>query len=369
MLILTVNPGSSSLRAHLVDTTDHRVVDAAEIGHPADSDEARKELRELLDRMPTDAISAVGHRLVHGGPELTEAVAVDNELCEKVRGLTSLAPLHVPNTVALLDFLRTEIPERPHVLCPDTAFHHGLSEVARTYALPRQWRDDWGLRRYGFHGISFAWALLRASELLGKPAESLNLLIAHLSGGSSVCAVRGGRSVDTSMGFTPLEGLAMAKRSGTVDPGMLMWLLREQKLTLEELEHGLQHESGLLGLSGGLSEDTRELVRAARDGDDRAQLALDVFTHRTRRELAGVAASLDRIDGLVLTGDIGWDQPEVAEDIAAGLGVLGFRGGLDTARDEDAVISRGGVPVLTVRSREELQLAMETARAAQPSRS
>ncbi|MBN6041349.1 acetate/propionate family kinase [Amycolatopsis sp. 195334CR] len=368
MLVLTVNPGSSSLRAHLVDTTDNRVVDAAEIEHPADSDEARRELRDLLGRTPTGAITAVGHRLVHGGQTITEPVAVDNELCDQVRELTSLAPLHVPNTVALLDFLREEIPERPHVLCPDTAFHNGLPEAASTYALPRQWREQWGLRRYGFHGLSFAWALGRAAELLGKPAAELNLLIAHLSGGSSVCAVRGGRSVDTSMGFTPLEGLVMAKRAGTVDPGLLVWLLREKKLSVDELERGLQKESGLLGLSGGFSEDTRDLVPAAREGDDRAALALNVFAHRARRELAGVAASLDRIDGLVLTGDIGWDQPELAEDIAAGLGILGFRGDLDTARDEDAVLSRSGVPVLTVRSREELQLAMETARAAQPSR-
>lgn len=368
MLVLTVNPGSSSLRAHLIDTTDNRVVDAAEIGHPADSEEAREELRELLDRTPTGAITAVGHRLVHGGRTITAPVAVDNGLREQVRELTSLAPLHVPNALALLDFLREEIPERPHVLCPDTAFHNGLPEAASTYALPREWRDKWGLRRYGFHGLSFAWALGRAAELLGKPANELNLLIAHLSGGSSVCAVREGRSVDTSMGFTPLEGLVMAKRSGTVDPGLLLWLLREQNLTVDEVERGLQQESGLLGLSGGLSDDTRDLVTAARDGDDRASLALDVFAHRARRELAGAAASLDRIDGLVLTGDIGWDQPELAEDIAAGLGVLGFQGGLATTRDEDAVISRAGIPVLTVRSREELQLAMETARAAQPSR-
>ncbi|AXB48527.1 acetate/propionate family kinase [Amycolatopsis albispora] len=361
MLVLTVNAGSSSLRAHLVDTTDNRVVDAAEIGHPADSEEARKELRELLDRLPSGALTAVGHRLVHGGPEITEPVVVDNKVADQVRELTSLAPLHVPNTVALLDFLRDEIAERPHVLCPDTAFHNGLPEAARTYALPRRWREDWGLRRYGFHGISYAWALRRAGELLGKPAGELNLLIAHLSGGSSVCAVREGRSVDTSMGFTPLEGLVMAKRSGTVDPGLLLWLLRTGKLSVDELETGLQKESGLLGLGG--AEDTRDLV--ARDDSD-ARLALEVFAHRARRELAAAAASLDRIDGLVLTGDIGWDQPELAEDIAAGLGILGFRGGLDTAREEDAVISRSGLPVLTVQSREELQLAMETARAAQP---
>ncbi|MER6796330.1 acetate kinase, partial [Amycolatopsis mediterranei] len=191
-----------------------------------------------------------------------------------------------------------------------------------------------------------------------RPAGELNLLVAHLSGGCSVVAVAGGRSVDTSMGFTPLEGTMMAKRSGTVDPGMLLWLLREGHLDVEELEDGLYHHSGLLGLSG-TSDDTRDLVRDSRAGDVKARFAMAVFEHRTRRELAAVAASLDRIDALVFTGDIGWDQPEVAEAVAGGLGVLGLRGGLSRNRERDAVISPAGarVPVLAVRSREELSLA------------
>lgn len=368
MLVLTVNPGSAGLRAHLVDTTDDRVVDSAETAHPAGSEAAHEELGALIDRIPTVGVSAVGVRVVHGGEHIVAPVVLTDDRLDQLRQATSLAPVHLPGTLAVLDFLRERFPARPLVLCPDTAFHADLPAAASTYAVPERWRSDWGLRRYGFHGLSFAWAATRAAELLDRPLAELDLLIAHLSDGCSVCAVRGGRSVDTSMGMTPVEGLAMSRRSGSVDPGMLLWLLREKKLSLDELEDGLNRESGLLGLSGGKSGDTRELVPAADEGDEDASLALTVFTHRARRELAGVATGLERVDALVFTGDIGWGQPEVAERIASELGVLGIGGGLRTERDEDAVISppEAKIPVLAIRSREELQLAREAARAAQP---
>ncbi|RSN55518.1 acetate kinase [Amycolatopsis sp. WAC 04182] len=355
MRILTVNPGSGSLRLHVVDGED--VVDSAEIGKPPA--DATGEVESFVDGLPVDAVA---YRLVHGGPALVAPSVADSRVRETIAKAKSLAPQHVPNTEALLDRLTGLLPDVPHVVCPDTAFHRGLPEIARTYPLPARWRERWDLRRYGFHGHSFAWAVRRAAELLGRPASELNLLVAHLSGGSSVCAVSGGRSVDTSMGFTPLEGTMMAKRSGSVDPGMLLWLLREGHVTVDELEDGLYHHSGLLGLSG-TSDDTRDLVEDSRSGDVRAQFALAVFEHRARRELAAVAASLDHIDALVLTGDIGWDQPEVAEAVASGLGVLGIQGGLSRERSRDAVISERGArtPVLTVRSREELSLAAAAA--------
>ncbi|MEV4599844.1 acetate kinase [Amycolatopsis sp. NPDC049253] len=357
--VLTVNPGSGSLRLHVVDGDS--VPDSAEVGHPPGSDEADAEIAAFLDRLP-DSLDAVAHRLVHGGSTVLAPTVVDRRVRAAISAAASLAPRHVPATVDLLDRLSARLPAVPHVVCPDTAFHAHLPEIARTYPLPEQWRARWDLRRYGFHGLSFAWAVRRAGELLRRPVGELNLLVAHLSGGSSVCAVARGRSVDTSMGFTPLEGVMMANRSGTVDPGLLLWLLREGKLTVAELETGLYERSGLLGLSGS-SADTRDLVHAARDGDVKASFAMAVFAHRVRRELAGVAASLDHVDALVLTGDIGWDQPEVAEEVAIGLGVLGLRGGLDPRRDHDAVISPPGavVPVLTVQSREELELARAAA--------
>jgi acetate kinase len=352
--VLTVNPGSGSLRLHVVRPEDQEVVDSAEVARPPA--EAGADVESFVDKV--GAVEVVAHRLVHGGPDLVEPKVVTPRVRETIAGARSLAPEHVPNTEALLDQLTGLLPDATHVVCPDTAFHRTLPSIARTYPLPERWRNRWDLRRYGFHGLSFGWASRRAADLLGRPAGELNLLVAHLSGGCSVCAVSRGRSVDTSMGFTPLEGTMMAKRSGTVDPGMLLWLLREGKLTVDELEDGLYHHSGLLGLSG-TSDDTRDLVRDARGGDVKARFALAVFEHRARRELAAVAASLDRIDALVFTGDIGWDQPEVAEAVAGGLGVLGLTGGLSRGREQDAVISEPGarVPVLAVRSREELELA------------
>jgi acetate kinase len=206
------------------------------------------------------------------------------------------------------------------------------------------------------------WALDRAARILDRPPADLCLLLTHLGGGCSVCAVRDGRSVDTSMGFTPLEGVPMAKRSGSVDPGMLLWLLRHGGLDADTLEDGLNHESGLLGLSDGRSDDTRDLVAAAADGDEAADLALRVFTHRVRRELAAAATSLPRIDALVFTGEIGWDQPEVRAGIVEGLTLLGIPTDLTPTTDVDGVVSPQDaiVPVLVVQPREELQLCRDT---------
>ncbi|GLY42957.1 acetate kinase [Amycolatopsis sp. NBRC 101858] len=338
MKVLTVNPGSGSLRLHVVDGNDATEVDDVE---------------SVVDTYGT--VDVVAHRLVHGGPDLVEPTVVTPAVREAIAAARSLAPEHVPKTEKLLDQLTKLLPDATHVVCPDTAFHRTIPAVAHTYPLPARWRTQWNLRRYGFHGWSFSWATRRAAQLLDRPTAELNLLVAHLSGGCSVCAVSRGRSVDTSMGFTPLEGTMMTKRSGTVDPGMLLWLLREGKLSVDELEDGLYHHSGLLGLSG-TSDDTRDLVR---DGDVKTRFALAVFEHRVRRELAAVAASLDRIDALVFTGDIGWDQPEVAEAVAGGLGVLGISGGLSRTREQDALISApdAAVPVLALQSREELELA------------
>ncbi|MEA5360992.1 acetate kinase [Amycolatopsis sp., V23-08] len=345
MKVLTVNPGSGSLRLHVVDGDD-----ATEVG----------DVESVVDRHGT--VDVVAHRLVHGGADVVEPAVVTSKVRAAIAAAESLAPEHVPKSEKLLDQLTELLPRATHVICPDTAFHRTIPAVAHTYPLPARWRARWDLRRYGFHGWSFGWAGRRAAVLLDRPVTEVNLLVAHLSGGCSVCAVSHGRSVDTSMGFTPLEGTMMAKRSGTVDPGMLLWLLREGKLTVDELEDGLYHHSGLLGLSG-TSDDTRDLVRDAREGNVKARFALAVFEHRTRRELAAVAASLPRIDALVFTGDIGWDQPETAEGVAGGLGVLGITGGLSRQRAQDSVISApdAKVPVLAVRSREELELARAAA--------
>ncbi|MYV72054.1 acetate/propionate family kinase, partial [Streptomyces sp. SID2131] len=321
--VLVADAGSSSLRLTVFGGGGEVLAEHHDDTPPGKG--APDALRRLLDEAPAPV--AVGHRIVHGGPELRGHTPVDDEVRARLDRVADLAPLHVPPALTVLDAARDLLPDVPHVACFDTVFHAGLPAAAREYAVPEEWREGYGLRRYGFHGLSYAWALDRAAELLGRPADRLRLVIAHLGGGCSVCAVREGRSVDTTMGFTPLEGLVMSHRSGSVDPGALTWLQTRHGLTADAVEDALNHESGLLGLSG-TSDDTRDLVRARAAGDERAALALDVFAHHCRRGIAATAASLDRLDALVFTGEIGEDQPEVREEVCARLSVLGLSGGL-----------------------------------------
>ncbi|WP_422769163.1 acetate kinase [Plantactinospora sp. WMMC1484] len=355
-IVLTVNAGSSSLRLDYV--REGEVTDSLRRSEPPGSAAADRAVRDFV--AAHDPPDAVGHRLVHGGDLVRTPTVLDEALRRSLDRLTTLAPLHLPPALHLLDQIRAEL-EVPQVLCPDTAFHAHLPAAAATYPLPARWRRQWGLRRYGFHGLSYAYALRRAANLLDRPADGLHLLLAHLGGGASVCAVRDGRSVDTSMGFTPLDGIPMSKRSGAVDPGMLLWLLEDDRLSLAELADGLNHRAGLLGLSGGLSDDTRDLVAAAPD-DPTAALALTVYAHRVRRELAAAATSLDRLDALVFTGEIGWDQPEVRHDVCAGLRLLGVTPPEGGNVPADSVVSPpgAGVPVLVVEPREDLEVAAET---------
>jgi acetate kinase len=349
--VLTVNGGSHSLHLIMVGP-DGTIGARLDRPDPPGSAAGLRAVEEFV--AAHDAPEAVGHRLVHGGDLVTEPVVVDDELRAGLDAVADLAPLHVPPALKLLDALRALLPEVPHVLCPDTAFHAGLSEVARTYALPAEWRRRWGLRRYGFHGLSYAYALPRAAHLLDRPVEDLQVVMAHLGGGDSVCAVKNGRSVDTSMGFTPLDGVPMSTRSGAVDPGMLLWLL-DGRLTRDELEDGLYHHAGLLGLSDGFSGDTRELIAAGRT------LALEVYTHRVRREIAAAATSLDRLDAIGFTGEIGWDQSEVRDQVCAGLGLLGVRRPVVGNLEHDGPVSPWDAPVqvLAIEPREELQIARE----------
>jgi acetate kinase len=359
MTVLTVNAGSHSL--HLITVgADDEIGDRLDLDVAPASDEAERAVVEFVDGHSRP--DAVGHRLVHGGDALRRARLADDDVLAAVRAVADLAPLHVPPALHLVGLLRRALPDVPHVLCPDTAFHARLPDRAATYPLPADWRDAYGLRRFGFHGLSCAWATRRAAELLGRPVDKLHLVVAHLSGGSSVTAVRAGRSVDTSMGFTPLDGVPMSTRSGAVDPGMLLWLLADDRLTRDELTEGLYHRSGLLGLSGGRSGDTRDLAAGAGAGDPAAALALDVYTHRVRREIAAVATGLDRLDALVFTGEIGWNTPAVRDGVCAGLGLLGVDAPARGNRDDDGPVSPDGaaVPVLVVQAREELQLAADT---------
>jgi acetate kinase len=359
--VLTVNAGSHSLKLAILAAGAGpgglEVLDQADIDAMPDSREASDGLAAFIGRAP--AVAAAGHRFVHGGPGLGSHRVIDDIVLGALRAAAPLAPQHVPPALAALDICRQHLPGIPHIACLDTVFHASMPEAARTYPLPREWRERYGIRRYGFHGLSYAWILHRTARLLGRDPAGLQVVLTHLGGGASVCAVRDGRSVWTSMGFTPLEGLVMSRRSGSIDPGLLLWLQTEHGLSAPDISDVLEHHSGLLGLSDGLSGDTRDLVAAAARGQHAATLALDVFCLRARQEIAAAAASLSQLDAIVFSGEIGADQPEVRESIAAGLTVLGVAAGLDPAQDRDHAISGGGVPVLLVRPDEQRQIARE----------
>jgi acetate kinase len=343
--VLVVNAGSSSLKLSLLDADD------TVLARPGS-------LQELPDLPAPDAI---GHRIVHGGREFTDPVLIDDDVERRLRALVDLAPLHQPKSINGIDAVRAVLPGVPEVACFDTAFHAGLPPAAATYALPAAWREKYGLRRYGFHGLSHAYAARRAAEMLGADPAGLRIVVCHLGAGASLCAVAGGRSVDTTMGFTPLEGLVMATRSGSVDPGMLLWLQQRAGLSADDLAQALEHESGLLALAG--TADMRQIL--ARD-DPEAALALEVYLHRLRARIAAMAAALGGLDVLVFTGGVGEGAPEVRRGAADGLGFLGVR--IDPERNAtaraDADIGAPGAAVrsLVVTAREDLEVAAATRR-------
>jgi acetate kinase len=327
--VLVVNAGSSTLKLTLLDGADTTLAERELPAPGARID--RRALRDALDS-PLCEADTVGHRIVHGGERFREAVRIAPDVEAALRELVDLAPLHQPKSLAALDAVSETLPDRPAVACFDTAFHATLPPAATTYALPARWRERWGLRRYGFHGLSHAWVARRAPEVLAENASELRIVSCHLGAGASLCAIAGGRSLDTTMGFTPLEGLVMATRSGSVDPGMILWLLEHEDLSAAELADALEHRSGLLGLAD--SADMREIVARAESDDAPARLALDVYIHRLRAGIAAMAAALGGLDALVFTGGVGERSAEVRAQAAAGLAFLGVR--IDRACNREA---------------------------------
>ena len=344
LAVLVVNAGSSSLKLRLVGPDDE-LMGARDL--PPQPPDLAAELAGL------GAADAVGHRIVHGGERFREAVVIDADVEVALRELTALAPLHQPKSLAALDAVQAALPDVPAVACFDTAFHATLPLAASTYALPRAWRERWGLRRYGFHGLSHAWAASRAGG--GR------VVTCHLGAGASLAAVRDGRCLDTTMGFTPLEGLVMATRSGSVDPGLLLWLLEETGMPERELGEALEHESGLLALAG--TADMREVLAGVERGDADSTLALDVYMHRLRAGIAAMAAALGGLDTLVFTGGVGERSAAVRAAASAGLGFLGVAldPELNEAAEGDADISGAGAAarVLVVEAREDLEIARQ----------
>jgi acetate kinase len=360
--VLVLNAGSSSLKASVVQVGERSPLAATTVDWGADASRAtdrRKTVADALARLKaTDGLAGVGHRVVHGGLRFRDPVLVDDALVAELDSLSELAPLHNPVAVDTIRAARELLPDVAQVAAFDTAFHATLREPAYVYPLPWSWYSDWGIRRFGFHGLSVAWSVRRAGELLDRDPSELGLIVAHLGSGCSVTAVDGGRSVATSMGMTPLEGLMMGTRAGSFDPGIALKVLQDGRLTVDELYETLEHDSGLVGVSG-VSGGMREVRAAADDGSERAALAIEMFTLRAAEGIAAAATSLNRLDAVVFTGGIGENDARVRAQIVARLAALGVAAVSDQTVSEDAVLSTPGarVAVLRIEAREDLVIA------------
>lgn len=395
MNILVVNAGSSSLKLALFDADSLAslgsvLVDWTEkagksvfVLRPPGGDEIRSEIDESSHRaaakaaMPSlfeaagitsyqrAALLAVGHRVVHGGTRFRESVRLEEEVKLTLAELAELAPLHNPPALEALGATEELLPRLPHIAVFDTAFFAQLPPSAYVYPLPYEWFSRWGIRRFGFHGISHAYCAARAAEMLGRSTEGFRVVICHLGNGCSATAVRDGTAVATTMGFTPLEGLMMGSRAGSVDPGILFYVQEKHHLSLGELERALNHGSGLLGVSG-VSPDFRRVEEAARRGDERAALALSIYAARVRSAVGALAVEMAGVDALVFSAGVGENSASLREAVCSGLECLGLS--LDPQRNTgcrpDADIARAASPgrILAIRTREDLWIAREVRR-------
>src|SRR5262249_31989156 len=388
MKILICNTGSSSLKFSLFEAEGELLLAEGGIDWTSKptrlvfrrtgQQEIREELKlekhadavaRILDDLqagPSAALrtledlQTVGHRVVHGGERYTAAVRITPEVKRAIAELAELAPLHNPASLDGIEAVEHVLPRIPQVAAFDTAFHATLSAAVRTYPVPQQWTREWGMRRYGFHGLSHAYCAGPAAEVIGRRA--LRLIIAHLGNGASVSAVCNGICVDTSMGFTPLEGLMMGTRSGTIDPGMLVYLLRQKGLDINALDHALNYESGLLGVSG-VSSDLRQVLAALPHNAD-ARLAIEVYVHRIRQTIGAMAATLGGVDALVFTAGVGEHTPEIRKRVCEKLTYLGLA--LDRTANEackpdaDVALPASAARILVIATREDLTIMRET---------
>ncbi|MCB0999481.1 MAG: acetate/propionate family kinase [Acidimicrobiales bacterium] len=357
MNVLAVNAGGVTLELAVVDA-DATVV-TERLVDPWDG----RDTSPITDIARECRIDAVGHRVVHGGTHV-EAQRIDDVLVADLDDAASLAPVHQGRTLLAIRAARSAIDRVPHVACFDTTFHLTLPAAAATYPLPREWRHRWALRRVGFHGLSHAYVARRAADLAGSH-PSRRIVSCHLGSGASVCAIEAGRSIDTTMGMTPMEGLMMVTRSGTIDPGLLLWLLDGGGLTVEEVSEGLNTRSGLAGIAGG-SGDMRDVVHRRARSDPEATLAFDIYVHRLRQGIAAMAASLGGVDVLAFTGGVGQHMAEVRAVTVAGLAHLGLAVDHDRNRgtSDDADISARDAPArcVVVATGEHHSIAAETRR-------
>ena len=380
MNILLLNAGSSSLKATVMDADSGAVIASGladwagavtrfEVMLPGGkliSGEVSwrghaPAVRQFIQKAQIPDIVAVGHRVVHGGP-FTSAARITPEVRSRLTALADLAPLHNPPSLEALATAESLLPNVPHVAVFDTAFHATLSPEAYTYPVPRSWTRDWGIRRYGFHGLSHAYCARRAAEMLGNRSEELRLVICHLGHGCSAAAVRGGKSVDTTMGFTPLDGLMMATRSGAIDPSIVLHVQQHHGLSAAHVESALNRESGLLGVSG-VSADMREVLSAAKAGNEQAELALGIYARRVRQAIGAFAVTMGGIDAVVFTAGVGEHSAEVRASICAGLECLGIelsvQANLACRPDADIAGPASHARILVIATREDVTMFRE----------
>jgi acetate kinase len=352
---LVVNAGSSSLKLRLLGENDELLGGEDLAASAAKPDPL--ELDTAIHRL--DRADAVGHRIVHGGTEFSGPVVLDEDVVEQLEQLVDLAPLHQPKSLAALEAVSEALPRLPAVGCFDTAFHTTLSKAAATYAVPRDWWKRLHVRRYGFHGLSHSYASRRAAQMLRRTnGDGFRVVTCHLGAGASLAAVLNGQSVDTTMGFTPLEGLVMATRSGSVDPGLVLWLLQKERIDAASLSEALEHESGLMAMAG--TPDMREVLRRT---DTDAQLAVEVYLHRLRSGIGAMTAALGGLDALVFTGGVGENSAPIRERAAAGLEYLGVRVDREmnamAAPDADVSLEGATARTLLVAAREDVEIARQ----------
>jgi acetate kinase len=389
--ILVLNTGSSSLKFSLFDDNARSASVEGEVDwggnnqgcelvvqlpgqserkSPCDASEpgaaAKLAIRTVTETVGSgEKIAAIGHRIVHGGTRFLESVRIDATVEAALDHLSELAPLHNPPALKAIAAARLEEPDIPQVAVFDTSFFANLPRSAAIYPTPWAWHEDFGIRRFGFHGISHAYCSQEAARILGRDLSTLKLVVCHLGNGASAAAVLNGVAVGTTMGFTPLAGLMMGTRSGEVDPGILLYLIKEKGLTADQLDDALNHQSGLLGVSG-VSSDYREVEQAANGGNDRARLALEIYAARVRSAIGGLAATLGGLDAVVFAGGVGENSASLRASACEGLAFLGVQ--LDPTRNSgnprDADIAQRDSParVLVVHTREDLMIAREVLR-------
>lgn len=391
MKVLVINTGSSSLKYQLIDMKNEAVLakglcdriglEKAYLKHAKNDGDAvvmekdmanhKVAIREVINALTDkeigviasmDEISAVGHRVVHGGEKFTDSVIIDDEVMEALRACIELAPLHNPPNIIGIEACQQLMPDTPMVAVFDTAFHQSMPKHAFLYALPYDMYEHYGVRKYGFHGTSHKYVSQRAAVMLGKPLEQLKLISCHLGNGASVCAIDGGKSVETSMGFTPLAGLAMGTRSGTIDPAVIKFLMEKKSMSIKEIDDYLNKKSGVLGISG-VSSDFRDLHTAAEEGNERAALAIDVFCYRVKKYIGEYAAVLGGLDAVIFTAGIGENNSIVRRKALTNMEYMGICIDWDknALRGQEIDISTPDAKVrtLVIPTNEELAIARE----------